>query len=114
MSTPTPNGPTLNDLQFQSFTPAIPFAFSPKIYDQAITNENVVLDLEGYTGSLATEDFTVTSENVVVTMDTQGPNRYSIVTSDTTVTSENVKVLPYMAQVSDTTVTSENITVVKA
>lgn len=119
MATPSPNGPTINDLQYQSFTPAIPFAFSPQVYDQAITKENVVVNLANYSGTVDTSDFVSTAENVQVAIDQNLNNQFSINVSDTTVTSEawdpskqpgGVRVVT----VADTTVTSENIAVTEA
>lgn len=117
MASPTPNGPTLADLEFQSYTATAPLGYNPQVYDQAITKENVVLDLVGYSTSIDTSDFINTSENVVITLGATGPNLFSIITSDTTVTSENVDVIRAGARnvtVSDSTVTSENVTIVEA
>ena len=120
MATPTPNGPTINDLQYQSFAiSGAPYGFNPAVSETSITSENVVLNFVGYTATDLEEEFVTTSENIVVSIQLPGPNQFSIVTSDTTVTSEyqdeskqpgGVRIV----STSDTTVTSENVAAAEA
>lgn len=124
MPAPTPNGPTLADLQYQSYdvggnvrvttgqVPPLPIA----VFDPLATRENVVPQLVGYTYSVDTSDVLNTAENVQVAEDGFGPNVVSANVNDASKTSENTIVTaPFApattlnAVVNDATVTAENV-----
>lgn len=115
MPYPSPTSPTINDLQYQSFSAIAPFGNSPQVQDATVTSESVTLNFVGYTGSVSTEEFTTTSENISVVPQATGDTtvRLFIGVSDTTVTSENVNPdfvgFNFGLKVTDTTVTSENV-----
>ena len=124
MPSPTPNGPTLNDLEYGGYNQAgylnvttlIPFDVIP-VSDATITSENVVLNLPGISYSVDTSDFISASESKLVGIDVLAGNQFSITVSDTSITSENVDPLKAGARfvnVSDSTATSENVVAVKA
>ena len=117
MATPTPNGPTINDLQYQSFATPAPYGYSPQLYDQTVTNEKVTLNFVGYTATDIEQDITITSEYVNVTIDTAGPNQYSIITADSTKISEVIGIVDSGQKnliVSDSSTTSESVTATEA
>lgn len=114
MAFPTPNGPTLADLEYAYYSNNSQFPSLISTYDATIVSENMSLNFVGYTNSYATEDFVNTSENVALFINPTGPNQFSITVSDTTQTSEFMQTLHNGAwdiKTSDTTVTSEAVTV---
>lgn len=120
MPYPTPTSPTINDLQYQSFSAVTAFSFNPQILDGTITSEKITLDLVGYSASLPVEDFSITSESISVVPQPTGPTLISLLVgvSDTTITSEVVTpdFVGFSRQllISDSTVTSENVSAVQA
>jgi len=110
MATPTPNGPTLNDLDYQSYVAFPSLGYIPQVLDGTTTRETVTVDVVGYTANNQVEDFSVTSENVSLSIDPAGPGQFSTAVSDSTQTSESMDILKAGARyisVSDSTVTSE-------
>lgn len=102
MPSPTPNGPTLADLQYGSYnqgglvrvTTGFPddFIGSGGVVNDAVnTRENVVLDLVGYTTSVDTSDFLNTTENVNVVLDIFNLDQLKVTVNDSTTTSENIQ-----------------------
>lgn len=96
MAIPTPNGPTIADLQFAAYNQGSlnTTNFIPPlligVQDAIATTESVTLNVVGLTYNLSTEDFVRVSEPLQLSLDPPGPNTYSINVSDTTVTSEVV------------------------
>lgn len=102
MSSPTPNGPTLADLQYGSYnqagyvnvTQSIPGEFiggaAAPVNDVINANERLIINLVGFTYSKDTSDFVNTSENVQVAIGPTGPNKASISVSDSVSVAENV------------------------
>lgn len=124
MPAPTPNGPTLNDLEYASYnglgslnvTTYIP-TYLIQTVDNARLSENVAVNFPDFTGSVDTSDFINTTESVVVNIAPNTANQYSINTSDTVTTSENMDILKAGARfvsTSDSATTSENVAVVEA
>ena len=89
MPFPTPNGPTINDLQYQSFGIQAAFNFNPNVFERLVANERVVLNLVGYSGTINTSEFLDTDENVQVVLDSFGPNLFSISVSESATLTEN-------------------------
>lgn len=119
-----PNGPSLNDLMYDSynqdgfvnvttnvFTPQIGNVFGPGsgLSDNTAVTEVIMLNVPGLSSNWNVEDFTTTSEFVSVVIPILNHN-FNLGVSDTTITSELVDQLRNGARnvsVSDTTVTSE-------
>ena len=123
MPSPTPNGPTLNDLMYGGYNPDgyLNVTTKNEFYiiqasEFAHTAEVLApLNYEGFSFSVDTSDFLNTNENVGVFPDVTGPNLFSFSTSDSVATTERVTVTaPFnpsntkVVNVSDTATTAEN------
>lgn len=97
MPVPTPNGPTLADLQYASYDAIGDLKVTT---GQALTStlvateilsvrENVALNIPGVTYNVNTSDFLNTSENIAVVEGPTGPNQFSVTVSDSIKTTEN-------------------------
>lgn len=94
MATPTPTSPTLNDLQYQSFSVNLPLGNNPKVVDGTFVTENIVLDFVDFTGLVNTSEFTTVSENVVVAPEAGGTaDLDTLSVADTTTVTDTVDTL---------------------
>lgn len=117
MPFPTPNGPTINDLQYQSFGIQAAFNYQPALYDPTVTKESVSLNMEGYSANNFQEDFTGVAESVKLNVNVPGPTAFSANVSDTATSSEFMQTLHNGAwdiNIQSTVTASESRTVVEA